>query len=151
MRSTPNGDGIFTVNYSQRVRLGFTRQRSIFFFSPYPFTMRPIIAGLSVPRPPCPSASPTFSSSSGTSGGIPRERDRSPRAPIQATAYPPSLVPMMDARRYRSLFGQRRTVPPSPQREASESSKEDPEERDDTHTSSDISHSIVDVSSVDAS
>ncbi|MED6176840.1 hypothetical protein PIB30_092170, partial [Stylosanthes scabra] len=31
--------------------------------------------------------------------------------------YPPPRVPMMDARRYRSLFAQRRVVPPSPQRD----------------------------------
>ncbi|MED6114944.1 hypothetical protein PIB30_085420 [Stylosanthes scabra] len=112
--------------------------------------MSPIIAGSSVLRPPCPSASPTSSSSSGTSGGVPRKRDRSPRAPIQAPAYPPPRVPMMDSHSYRSLFGQRRTVPPSPQRGASETSEEDPEERDDTHTSSNTSHSNVDVSSIDA-
>ncbi|MED6199108.1 hypothetical protein PIB30_072805 [Stylosanthes scabra] len=113
--------------------------------------MRPTIAGSSVPRPPCSSASPTSSSSFGTSGGVPRERDRSPRAPVQAPIYPPPRVLMMDARRYRSLFGQRRVVPPSPQREASEPSEENFEEHGDTHTSSRTSHSSVDISSVDAS
>ncbi|MED6201136.1 hypothetical protein PIB30_091947, partial [Stylosanthes scabra] len=102
-------------------------------------------------KTPSSSASPTYSSSSSTSGGVSRERVHSPRAPIQAPAYPPPRVPMMVARRYRSTFGQRRTVPPSPQCEASESSEEDPEERDNTHTSSDTSHSSVDVSSVHAS
>ncbi|MED6163740.1 hypothetical protein PIB30_082949 [Stylosanthes scabra] len=57
----------------------------------------------------------------------------------------------MDTRRYRSLFGQRRVVPPSLQCEASEPSEEDSEEHGDTHTSSDTSHSSVDISSVDAS
>ncbi|MED6189271.1 hypothetical protein PIB30_094235, partial [Stylosanthes scabra] len=88
------------------------------FFS-YFLMMRPIIAGSSAPRPPCPSASPTSFSSSGTSGRVPRERHRSPRAPVQAPIYPPPHVPMMDACRYRSLFGQHRVVPPSPQRKAS--------------------------------
>ncbi|MED6158749.1 hypothetical protein PIB30_035680 [Stylosanthes scabra] len=40
---------------------------------------------------------------------------------------------------------------PSPQREACEPSEEDSEEYDDTHTSSNTSHSSVDISSVDAS
>ncbi|MED6137156.1 hypothetical protein PIB30_062326 [Stylosanthes scabra] len=112
--------------------------------------MRPILAGLSVPRPPRPSASPTSSSSSsssGTSGGVPREHDHSPQAPV----YQPPHVPMMEALRYRSLFGQRRVVPPSPQRDASEPSEEASEEHDDTHTSSDTSHSSVYISSMDAS
>ncbi|MED6126103.1 hypothetical protein PIB30_075094 [Stylosanthes scabra] len=103
--------------------------------------MRPILAGSSVPRPPRPSVSPTSSSSSGTSGGVPCERDRSPRAPVQVPVYPPPRVLMMDARPYRSLFVQRRLVPPSPQRDASEPSEEDSEEHDDTRTSSYTSHS----------
>ncbi|MED6185001.1 hypothetical protein PIB30_052868 [Stylosanthes scabra] len=68
-----------------------------------------------------------------------------------APIYPPPRVPMMDARRYHSLFGQHRVVPPSPQREASEPSEEDSEEHGDTHTSSDTSHSSVDISSADTS
>ncbi|MED6186060.1 hypothetical protein PIB30_063158 [Stylosanthes scabra] len=69
----------------------------------------------------------------------------------EVPVYPPPRVPMMDACRYRSLFGQSRVVPPSPQRDASEPSEEDFEEHDNTQTSSDTSHSSVDISSVDAS
>ncbi|MED6153169.1 hypothetical protein PIB30_099040 [Stylosanthes scabra] len=57
----------------------------------------------------------------------------------------------MDARRYRSLFGQRRVVLPSSQHEASEASEEDSKEHGDTYTSSDTSHNSIDISSVDAS
>ncbi|MED6127981.1 hypothetical protein PIB30_093294 [Stylosanthes scabra] len=87
-------------------------------FLPYSITMSPILAGSSVLRPPRPSVSPTSSSSpssSSTSGGVPRERDRSPEPPF-------------------SLFGQRRVVPPSPQRDASEPSEEASEQHDDIHT-----------------
>ncbi|MED6207343.1 hypothetical protein PIB30_034957 [Stylosanthes scabra] len=129
----------------------YTMQDLLSSFLSYFLTMRPIIAGSSVPRPPRPSASPTSFSSSGTSGGVPRDRDRSPCAPVQAPIYPPPRVPMIDARHYHSLFGQRRVVPPYPRLEASEPSEEDSEEHDDTHTSSDTSHSSVDIFSVYAS
>ncbi|MED6151175.1 hypothetical protein PIB30_079861 [Stylosanthes scabra] len=127
----------------------YITQNLLSSFLPHSIMMRSILPGSSVPRLPRPSTSPTSSSSSSykTSGGVPCERDRSPRAPV----YPSPRVPMMDVRHYRSLFGQRWVVPPSPQHDASEPSEEAFEEHDDTHTYSDTSHSSVDIFSVDAS
>ncbi|MED6147497.1 hypothetical protein PIB30_044542 [Stylosanthes scabra] len=109
-----------------------------------------------VSRPPRPSGSLVSSSFSfGMSDGVLRERDRSPRAPIPAPvlvlAPPPPRMPMMDARRYRRLFGQRRVAPPPPPPNDNESSEEDPDEHEDPHSSSDTSHSSRDVFLVDAS
>ncbi|MED6174841.1 hypothetical protein PIB30_072849 [Stylosanthes scabra] len=57
----------------------------------------------------------------------------------------------MDACRYRSLFRQRRVVPPIPTPSNDKSSDEDLDERDDLHSSSDTSLSRRNVSSTDAS
>ncbi|MED6159949.1 hypothetical protein PIB30_046980 [Stylosanthes scabra] len=83
--------------------------------------MRPI-----VPFSPRPAASPSSSTSSGSTGSVHRERERSPRTllPPMATALAPGPVhpiprtPMCDARHYRSLFPRRSgttySSPPSP-------------------------------------
>ncbi|MED6146191.1 hypothetical protein PIB30_032350 [Stylosanthes scabra] len=69
--------------------------RMCFLFSlSYSDTMSPTLAGSSLPRPQCPSTSPTLSSSSfGASGGVSRERDRSLCAPRRvSTPSPQSAV-----------------------------------------------------------
>ncbi|MED6155795.1 hypothetical protein PIB30_008377 [Stylosanthes scabra] len=80
-------------------------------------TIRPV-----APRPPCPAGSPSSSVSSSSSGSFHRDRERSPRTPLPPPApmHVPRPVhhvlrtPMMDARRYRSLFPRRRVAPPTP-------------------------------------
>ncbi|MED6221933.1 hypothetical protein PIB30_059516 [Stylosanthes scabra] len=80
-------------------------------------TMRP-----SAPRPPRRAGSPGSSVSSGSSGRYHRERERSPRTPLPPPAplpspgpvHPVPHTPMMDARRYRSLFPLRRVAHPTP-------------------------------------
>ncbi|MED6126019.1 hypothetical protein PIB30_074341 [Stylosanthes scabra] len=59
--------------------LSYTTQDLLSILPSYSVTMRLILAGSSMPRPPHPIASPTSSSSFDTSGGAPRERNRSPR------------------------------------------------------------------------
>ncbi|MED6122148.1 hypothetical protein PIB30_037142 [Stylosanthes scabra] len=117
--------------------------------------MRPIFAGPGAPRPSRPAGSPSSSASSGSSDGVLQERDRSPRAPVPAPVhvpiYPPHRMPLMDARRYRGLFGQRCVVTTTPPPNDDESSGEDPNERDDPRSLSDTSHSSRDVSSADTS
>ncbi|MED6120644.1 hypothetical protein PIB30_022757 [Stylosanthes scabra] len=91
----------------------------------------------SAPRPPRPASSPSSSVSSGSSGSFHRERERSPRTPLPPPALMPvprpvhhvPRTPMMDARRYRSLFPRRRVAPPTPPPSNDEPSEErvDPE------------------------
>ncbi|MED6158762.1 hypothetical protein PIB30_035782 [Stylosanthes scabra] len=79
--------------------------------------MRPI-----VPFSPRPAASPSSSTSCGSTSSVHRERERSPRtplppmapAPAPGTVHPIPRTPMCDARRYRSLFPRRRVTPPTP-------------------------------------
>ncbi|MED6195576.1 hypothetical protein PIB30_039180 [Stylosanthes scabra] len=79
--------------------------------------MRPIV--LFSPRP---AASPSSSTSSGSTGSVHRECERSlctplpPMAPASAPGpvYPIPRSPMCDARRNRSLFPRRRVAPPTP-------------------------------------
>ncbi|MED6181773.1 hypothetical protein PIB30_022528 [Stylosanthes scabra] len=75
---------------------------------------------LSAPHPPRPAGSLSSSISSGSSGSFHRERERSPRTrypppapiPVPRPMHPVPRTPMMDARRYRSLFPRRRVSPP---------------------------------------
>ncbi|MED6143995.1 hypothetical protein PIB30_011240 [Stylosanthes scabra] len=79
--------------------------------------MRPI-----VPFSPCPAASPSWSTSFGSTSSAHRERERSSRTPLPLMApapapspvYPIPRTPMCDAWRYRSLFPRRRVAPPTP-------------------------------------
>ncbi|MED6170554.1 hypothetical protein PIB30_032125 [Stylosanthes scabra] len=121
--------------------------------SPSYLTTQPLFVGLSTPRPPRSAVSPTSSASSGLSDGVPREHERSPRAPVPvlapASVYPPPRMPMMDARHYCDLFVQRRTVLPTPPSSDDEPSVEDDDECKDS--AGDASLSSRDVSSADAS
>ncbi|MED6171168.1 hypothetical protein PIB30_038250 [Stylosanthes scabra] len=118
-------------------------------------TMSPKFAGPSAPRSLRPAGSPSSSASFGLSDGVPREREHSARSlvptPVYVPVYPPPLMPMMDARRYRSLFGKCRVVPPTPPPSNDESSDEDDDEHDDSNSDSDTSLSSKDVSSSDTS
>ncbi|MED6163608.1 hypothetical protein PIB30_081643 [Stylosanthes scabra] len=77
---------------------------------------------LVAPRLSRPAGSPSSSVSYGPSGSFHRERERSPRTPLPPPApmpvpgpmHPVSRTPMMDARRYRSLFPRRRVAPHTP-------------------------------------
>ncbi|MED6206524.1 hypothetical protein PIB30_027616 [Stylosanthes scabra] len=62
------------------------------FFSLY-LTMRPLFAGPSALRPPRPDVSPSSSASMRLSDGVPRERERSPHAPIPCRAVQPTTPP----------------------------------------------------------
>ncbi|MED6140435.1 hypothetical protein PIB30_093207 [Stylosanthes scabra] len=112
--------------------------------------MQPLFVGPSVPRPP-----PSSSASSGLSDGVPKECERSPRAPVHVPAlapvYPPPHVPMMDARRYRNLFPRPRVTPPTPPPSDDEPSDDDDDEREDSQSASDARLSSRDVSSAGAS
>ncbi|MED6161654.1 hypothetical protein PIB30_062762 [Stylosanthes scabra] len=86
----------------------------------------------SAPRLPRPASSPSSSVSSGSSGSFHRERERSPRTslppptlmPVPGPMHPVPRTPMMDARRYRSLFPHRRVAPPTPPPSDDEPSEE---------------------------
>ncbi|MED6175399.1 hypothetical protein PIB30_077977, partial [Stylosanthes scabra] len=92
-------------------------------------TMRPI-----VPFSPRPAASPSSSTSSGSTSGVHWERERSPRTPLPPMAsapapgpvYPIPRTPMSDTRRYRSLFSRRRVAPPTPPALSPPSSDDEP-------------------------
>ncbi|MED6218901.1 hypothetical protein PIB30_030912 [Stylosanthes scabra] len=135
--------------------LGFI-PKIFFSFSLY-FTMRPLFAGPHAPRPPRPAVSPSSSASSSLSNRVPRERERSPRAPVLVPAlalapvYPPPRVPMMDVRRYRNLFPRRHVTPPTPPPSDDEPSDDDDDEREDSQSASDASLSSRGVSSAGAS
>ncbi|MED6185728.1 hypothetical protein PIB30_059837 [Stylosanthes scabra] len=72
--------------------------------------------------PPRLAGSPSSSVSSGSSESFHRERERSARTPLPPPApmpvpgpmHPVPRTPMMDARRYRSLFPRRQVAPPTP-------------------------------------
>ncbi|MED6144246.1 hypothetical protein PIB30_013852 [Stylosanthes scabra] len=91
--------------------------------------MRPI-----APFSPRPAASPSLSTSSGSTGSVYWERSRSPRTPLQPMApapgpgpvYPVPRTPMCDAQRYRSLFPRRRVAPPTPPPPSPPPSDEEP-------------------------
>ncbi|MED6188806.1 hypothetical protein PIB30_089395 [Stylosanthes scabra] len=118
------------------------------FLPPY-HTIRPLSVGPGAARPPRPAVSPSSSASSELSDRVPRERERSPRAP--APVYLPPRIPMIDAYHYRGLFAQHRAVPPTPPPSDDETSNEDDDEREDSQSASDASLSSKDESPIDAS
>ncbi|MED6121942.1 hypothetical protein PIB30_034991 [Stylosanthes scabra] len=124
--------------------------------------MRPLFTGPSASRPPRLVGSPSFSTSSGQSDGVPREREHSPHTPLSAPVpvpvpalalvHPPPRIPMMDACCYRNFFSRRHIAPPTPPLSDDEPSNDgDGDDREDSQTASDASLSSRDVSSAGAS
>ncbi|MED6171304.1 hypothetical protein PIB30_039569 [Stylosanthes scabra] len=123
-------------------------------------------------RPPRPAGSPSSFVSSGSSGSVHRERERSPRTPLPPPTPMPvpgpmhliSRTPMMDARRYRNLFPRHRVAPPTPPSpptpppsddepsdDGGDADVEDDDDPEDSQTVSDASLSSREVSSAGAS